>query len=31
MLLLEKQENMDGSIQVKDLKLEILGEVIPER
>ena len=27
MLLLEKQELMDGSIEVKDLKLELLGEV----
>lgn len=28
MLLLERQELMDGSIEVKDLKLELLGEVI---
>lgn len=27
MLLLERQELMDGSIEVKDLKLELLGEV----
>ena len=27
MLLLEKQELMDGNIEVKDLKLELLGEV----
>jgi hypothetical protein len=25
MLLLMKQENMDGSVTVKDLKLELLG------
>ena len=27
MLLPERQELMDGSIEVKDLKLELLGEV----
>ena len=27
MLLLERQELMDGNIEVKDLKLELLGEV----
>ena len=27
MLLLDKVEKMDGSVQVKDLKVELLGEV----
>ena len=27
MLLLEKEEKMDGTVAVKDLKLELLGEV----
>lgn len=31
MLLLERQELMDGNIEVKDLKLELLGEVHVER
>ena len=28
MLLLQRQELMDGNIEVKDLKLELLGEVV---
>lgn len=28
MLLLLKQENMDGTVTVKDLKLELLGKLI---
>ena len=28
MLLLEKEERMDGSASIKDLKVELLGEVL---
>ena len=31
MLLLEKEERMDGSATIKDLKVELLGEVCHKR